>query len=90
LPQYLLTVSRRPRNGEKPTACVEQYNSDQPFKRGPLWASISSDILVMRYGCNGMEDVRKCLADEGRRCNFVSWVVGLLDNVTFADGLKFK
>jgi hypothetical protein len=39
----------------------------------------------MRYGCEGMAEVRRCLADEGRRCDIMSWVVGLLDDVTFAD-----
>jgi hypothetical protein len=92
VPLYVLIVSRRPHHAAKPTAHVERYNSDQPFKRGPLSASISSggDTIMMRYGCAGMADVRRCLADEGRRCDFVSWVVGLLDNVTFAEGVELQ
>ncbi len=62
-------------------------HDDQPFKRGPLSASVSGDTLTMEYGCADLADVRRCLADEGRRCYFVSWVVGLLDNVTLADGV---
>jgi hypothetical protein len=87
VPQYLLIVSRRPRQVAEPTARVAQYRYDQPFKRGPLSASVSGDTLTMEYGCADLADVRRCLADEGRRCNFVSWVAGLLDNVTLADGV---
>ena len=86
MPQYLLTISRRPQQNGKPTARIERFDNDAPFKRGPLSASISSDdTLMMQYGCADMADVRGCLANEGRRCDFVSWVVGLLDNVTFAE-----
>jgi hypothetical protein len=89
VPQYLLTVSRRPRRGEKPTAHLEPYDSHEPFKRGPLSASISGagDTLIMRYGCVDMADVLRCLADEGSRCGFMPWIVGLLDNVTFAEAV---
>jgi hypothetical protein len=87
VPRYLLTVSRPPHHIGTPTARVERYNGDQPFKRGPLSASVSGDRLTMEYGCVDLADVRLCLADEGRRCNFVCWVVGLLDNVRFAEGV---
>jgi hypothetical protein len=76
-PFYLLTVSRHPHHTAKPTAHIQRYDSGQPFKRGPLSASISSggETITIQYGCAGMADVHRCLADEGRRCDFVSWVL---------------
>jgi hypothetical protein len=88
--QYLLTITRRPRHtGELPAAHVEPYRGDKPFKRGPLSASMAfaEDVLTMHYGCEGMSDVRRCLADAGRRCDFLAWENGSLDQVTFAEGV---
>ena len=88
MPQYLLAIIRRPHHiKDFPTAHVEPYSSTEPFKRGPFGGSIRADILIMRYGCEGMAEVRRCLANEGKRLDFTPWVVGLLENVTFAEDI---
>jgi hypothetical protein len=90
VPQYLLTIKRRPHHiKESPTAHVEPHSGTEPFKRGPLGGSIGvgADILTARYGCEGMAEVRRCLANEGKRLDFTPWAVGLLENVTFAEDI---
>jgi hypothetical protein len=89
MPRYKLTITRRPRHmDELPTAYLALHPDAEPFKRGPLSASMDDeDVLTMHYGCEGMSDVRHCLADAGRRCDFILWKNGVLANVTFGKGV---
>jgi hypothetical protein len=86
----LLLVVRRVGDGA-PTAKVSVCDAaavGQEFRRGSIGHSfnVSDREMAGRFACDGWEDVKLFLRDEGHLHHFQPWINGVMDRVTDATG----